>query len=115
LNEAPKIWLNDPDEEVKSAALVAWAGYYSRSKNPKMLKILYAILNSNKHPIRIRSWALSLLFTVSDTWVNSMEAYDLKFDEIEDPQEFTKLVDWPRIHKVMEDYVPGWQSVDPKN
>lgn len=108
LNDAPKIWLNDPDEEVRAAALVAWANYYSRSKNPNMLKTLYSILVSRGYSTLIRSWALNQFFYVSDGWLDGRVRYSAAVDDVEDPDEFDKAVDWERVHRLMKQYVPGW-------
>lgn len=115
LKQAPEIWLHDPEEEVKIAALSAWSECYSHSKDPKMLGILYKILSSHQYSILIRVSALSEFFNVSDGWVNKLESYNkiMSMDELEDQNEFDKMIEWGHIHKIMRECVPGW-SLDSK-
>lgn len=109
-DQAYKIWESDPDEDVKIAAIGAWGDYYARTKNPDVLKKLYNITTSLEYSSEIRAWALEGLFEVADAWKNPREGYDiLDLGDYKDPIEFNKVVDWNRVHHVMQECVPGWK------
>ena len=110
-NQAFNIWLKDPSEDVKTAALTAWAGYYSCDKSPKILKELYDIFISRSYSVYVRANALKSFFDVADAWVKRLEGIDiLELGDLETQAEFEQAVDWGRVNKVMEDCVPGWKG-----
>ncbi len=112
-NEAYKIWLEDPDEEVKVAALSSWGTYYVATKDVWVLKILYNILKTkNKYSNRIKAHALDSFLDVADAMSSPSEGYEiLALSELETSEEFNNAVNWPRLHEIMKIYVPGWKEV----
>jgi len=62
------IWLHDPDEEVKIAALASWTDYYRYSEDPKILLELYHILISQDYSIEIKTCVLDGMFEVAGAY-----------------------------------------------
>jgi len=110
-NEAYQIWLNDPSEDVRRVALVAWARYHAFSKNPMVIKYLYNIFRSDKYSFDIRSCALSNFIHVADAQTYPREIMDiLELGEIEDKKTFLASMDWGKINRIMDQYVPNWRK-----
>lgn len=105
---AYEIWLNDDNDMVRRTALSSWCGYYRESKNKKVLKELYNIINNNNLSIDIRVTAYSGIFsTVSFNHpsydpVNDMDA----LLSCETNEEFNNLVNWDAIRDIMRQYAP---------
>ena len=103
------MWLNDPDINVKRAALTAWAGYYDKTKDSMVLKNLYNIIKHDKYDVTIRVWALYSFMYVADAFDcprEKSEIFDL--DELEDNKQLNKAIYWGKINRIMGQYVPGW-------
>jgi hypothetical protein len=105
------IWLNDPNENVKVAALNAWTGYYDGAKNPIILKNLYTIFRNEQYAIRIRVYALYGFMDVADAFSYLAEPSEILFlTELEDQKELNKAIDWGKMNRLMQQYVPGWKK-----
>lgn len=110
-NEAYQIWLNDPSEDVRRVALVAWARYHAFSKNPIVLKHLYNIFRSEEYSNDIRAHALKKFMDVADEDYYPGEAIRiLELGEIEDKKTFLASMDWGKINRIMDQYVPNWRK-----
>ena len=108
---AYKIWLNDENSDVKAAALDAWAGYYSGTKDPFVLKILYNIFISEKYTVWIRVKALYGFMKVVDQFLPARERSDiLDLNDLEDNKLVTKAIDWNKVKRIMKQYIPGWKK-----
>lgn len=106
-----EIWLNDPDKDVKAAALANWAGYYVNSKNPKVLKELYDIFISEEEPIKIRKKALVSLINVAGLCPDGYEQRRIFFNiKAETHEEFNQEVNWDLVNHIMKSHVPGWRE-----
>jgi hypothetical protein len=113
-NKAYGIFLKDPDNDVKVAALNAWGSYYAETKDSEVLKILYDILRSDQYYIRIRRYAYTLIYEVADAFTNRFyeinEILDIE-GIIKSIEQFNASINWKRINKIMQDCVPGWNVV----
>jgi hypothetical protein len=110
-NQAFKIWEQDPDEDVRRAALGAWGNYYSMTKNKDVLQKLYDILVSEEYSCRTRAWALEDFLHVSSHFERPGGGYDIfALGDLEDHEEFNKAVDWNRVSQIMTECVPGWEE-----
>lgn len=107
-SKAYEIWKTDPEEEVREVALIAWAGYYYETKDPKVLQELYDIAKSENFSVETRRSALVCLMDVANTQVDKSEQTRILFDESEEHSEFNALVDWDLINQIMKTCIPGW-------
>jgi hypothetical protein len=108
---AYEIWLNDLNDDVKAIALNSWAEYYINTKNPIILKYLYNVFTSEKYSIRVRVYALYSFMDVADSFSHLGESSEiLGLTELEDHNALTKAVDWGKINRLMQQYVPGWKK-----
>ena len=74
---AYKMWLNDPNDRVKEAALDEWITYYAGSKEPVILKCLYNIIYSNQCTIHARVVALLGFIEVAHAVSSAQEVRDI--------------------------------------
>lgn len=110
-DKAYEIWISDPDEDVKIAAISAWAGYYDFTSNADVLKKLYKIIQSHQNSVLIRIRAFFCLIYVAEKPQDMREGYEiLELRELESNQELDKAINWDRIDEIMEKYVPGWKK-----
>jgi hypothetical protein len=113
-DKAHEIWLNDPDEDVKRAALNAWACYYIDTANVEVMKELYNIFISRDNPIELRTHALAALIDVAEAPADRREGYHiLSLGDLEEHSELEEAIDWDRVRTLMKKYVPGWEEVHP--
>lgn len=104
---AYKVWLEDEDENVRQAALAAWTSYYTDTKNPTVLKILYKILIDENYPVDHRRTAMQYIFYVSQEPSNFYDPFKSKhFYMVSSHEEFNQKVDWNEIKSIMKKYAP---------
>lgn len=105
---AHSLWLGDPDEEVRVAALAAWCGYSINTQNIIMLKELYEVLISRDHSIRIRTYALHCIMLVAGAYVDARESYEiLSLSGMSGHEIFENGVKWEQIRRVMRECMPN--------
>ncbi len=110
-DKAYEMWLNDPVENVRVAAFVAWAVYYNYTADPKVLQYLYNIIRSHQYTIEVRTYAILALIEVSGEEPLPCEGINvLEMAELENQDELTKAIDWDRINYIMKKYVPNWKA-----
>lgn len=105
---AYEFWLNDPDDNVRYAALDEWSRCYSFSKDPKVLQYLYNIFHSDKYSSDIRMKALLNFMIVAED-ISNIEVDDI-FDlgEIKDSKLFLEAMNnrfFNKIEDIMKKYV----------
>lgn len=107
---AREIWLNDPNEDVRVVALIAWIGYYYfEPKDPKVLLELYEILTSGNFPIRARKHALIGLLDFSNINPDRTEQRDIALEmDLETHEEFNAIVDWNKVNRIMQTCVQSY-------
>lgn len=108
-DKAYEIFLNDPDDYVKSTALAAWTSYFYESNDSKVLEILYAILIDNNNSFGIREEAYHGIFTTIDLLFAERVNIDLNtryLHDGDDPEEFNKQINWQWLEDVMRQYAP---------
>ncbi len=108
-DKAYEIFLNDPDDSVKSTALIAWVSYFFKSNNPKVLEILYAILIDNNNSFNIREMSYCGIFSTIDLLFAERVNIDLNTRHLhdgDDPEEFNKQINWEWLEDVMRQYAP---------
>lgn len=106
-DKAYEIFLNDPDDSVKATALNAWTGYYFKSNNRDVLKILYNILIDNSNYASIRDIAYHGIFTtIDDLFTTSNEITRKNLLRYKNPEEFNQHIDWQELEAIMRKYAP---------
>ena len=86
-------WLNDPDDNVRVAALDEWGKCYAFSKDPIILKYLYNIFYSDRYSSNARMRALLNFIYIADEGI-SIKDFDDIFDlsEIKDSKLFLQAM-----------------------
>ena len=133
---AYEIWLNDPDNGVKEAAIDEWITYHVGSKDPIILKYLYNIVYSDQHTIHTRVVALLGIMEVANAVESAQEVHDIfaleelagdtskishkendrteKVErmDIENIKMFNAAINkghyYNKINSIMKKYVPNW-------
>jgi hypothetical protein len=113
-DKAHEIWLNDPDEDVQVAALVAWSAYYIDTANVEVINELYKIFISRNYSVRARTFALQAIIDVAEAPADRREAYRiLSLTRLKEHSKLEEAIDWDRVRTLMKKYVPGWEEVHP--
>jgi hypothetical protein len=106
-DKAYEIFLNDPDDSVKSTSIRAWVSYYYESDDEKVLKKLYKILIDENQSCFVRSAAYMGIHTTIKDLFNSRTSLDTDpLISSETPEEFNKQINWPWLEDVMRQYAP---------
>ena len=111
--QAYKMFLEDPDPEIKYTALLSWASYYVGTKNPIVLKKLYMILINDKYPVPIRSIALTGILKVSTFKYKHDYLSMANLMNITSKEIFFEQVNWQVIMKIMKIYAPKALKIYP--
>ena len=106
---AYKMWLEDEDEDVRERALRAWTAFYTKTKDPKVLKELYLIIMSKKYSVAHKFEALSAIFDITREPSKFYDPYSQKFCNYpkKTHEEFEQLVDWEEIKSILKKYAPN--------
>ncbi len=133
---AYEIWLNDPDNGVKEAAINEWVTYHVGSKDPIILKYLYNIVYSERYTIHARIVALLGIMEVANAVESAKEVHNVfdlerlagdisKVSGLEDDYDekinrinmdnikmFNAAINkghyYNKINSIMKKYVPNW-------
>lgn len=95
LSLADEIWNNDPDEEVRIAALGGWFIFYQKTSNKEVLNILDHILKNNKN-LSLRIEAHRGIYVVAG--LNEPSLQNKMFFELDD---FLSEVNWLEINEII--------------
>ncbi len=106
-DKAYEIFLNDQDESVKSTALRAWASYYFKSDDKRVLKILYSILLDETQHAFVRADAyVGIYTTISDLFTASNSIKTTPLIKSKTPEQFNSHVDWQEVKNILLKYAP---------
>lgn len=110
---AYKIFLDDPELEVKFTALLAWASYYTASKDPAVLTKLYNILINDNYAFPIRKAALAGILNVSGVRYKTSELGILNLMHVESTKDFYHNINWNIVTNIMKIFAPEALKVYP--
>ena len=110
-SQAYQIWMDDLDDDVRVAALVAWSWYYISVKDHRFLDVLFAILRNNDFSCRMRVHALKSIYDAGNVFSNIKKAHSI-FDllDIEDPTAFENAIDLEHVEKIVHDCITLWEK-----
>lgn len=93
------LWRNDPEELVRVAALIAWSGYFAKTKNKPAMKKLFQILIDDVEELQVLIEALAGIFRISGLELSQFGLANIY--RINDFDEFKSKVPWDELDKIM--------------